>query len=177
MLAPFWPKQTHREMCLEPLLHPLASHDLPSFITAPGETDRMMVITGIFLIVIIVSVGALYFTLHSLPERMAHKSNHVQSGIIALLCLIALFTHQHIFWIIAILLAFIRVPDFETPLKSISESLERIAPVPGSALAAAGGAAALPFDPPPPATEWAEPPEPGAGARVEPCLSLCSAPP
>jgi hypothetical protein len=137
----------------------LASHDLPFFITLPGETDRMMVVTGIALVAIIVSVGALYFSLHSLPERMAHKANHVQSGIIALLCLIALFTHQHIFWIIAILLAFIRVPDFETPLKSISESLERIAPAPGSALATAGGAAALPADPPPPATEWAEPPE------------------
>jgi len=146
-------------MRLEPVLHPLASHNLPHFITAPGEIDRMMVITGIFLVVIIVSVGALYFTLHSLPERMAHKSNHVQSGIIALLCLIALFTHQHIFWIIAILLAFIRVPDFETPLKSISESLDRIAPAPGSALAAAGGVPALPADPPP-TTEWAEPPEP-----------------
>ena len=144
---------------MEPVLHPLASHDLPYFITAPGETDRMMVMTGFFLIVIIVSVGALYFSLHSLPERMAHKSNHVQSGVIALLCLIALFTHQHIFWIIAILLAFIRVPDFETPLKSISASLDRIAPATGSALAAAGGAAALPADAVP-ATEWAEPPEP-----------------
>ena len=28
---------------MEPKLHPLASHDLPYFITAPGETDRMMV--------------------------------------------------------------------------------------------------------------------------------------
>jgi hypothetical protein len=138
----------------------LASHDLPYFITAPGETDRMMVMTGIFLVAIIVSVGALYFTLHSLPERMAHKSNHVQSGVIALLCLIALFTHQHIFWIIAILLAFIRVPDFETPLKSISESLDRIAPAPGPALASAGGTAARPAETAPPATERAEPPAP-----------------
>jgi hypothetical protein len=142
----------------------MASHDLPPFITAPGEVDQMMVITGIVLILIIVAVGALYFTLHSLPERMAHKANHVQSGIIALLCLIALFTHQHIFWIIAILLAFIRVPDFETPLKSISESLERIAPAPGPALAAAGVTAALPEDPPPPAPEPVGPPKPQSAA-------------
>jgi hypothetical protein len=144
---------------LEPVLHPLASHDLPFFITAPGETDRMMVVTGIFLIAIIISVGALYFSLHSLPERMAHKANHVQSGVIAVLCLIALFTHQHIFWIIAILLAFIRVPDFETPLNSISDSLRRIAPDPGTALASAGGAVPPPPEPPAP-TEWVEPPEP-----------------
>jgi hypothetical protein len=143
---------------LEPVLHPLASHDLPFFITAPGEVDQMMVTTGIFLVIIIVAVGALYFSLHSLPERMAHKANHVQSGVIALLCLIALFTHQHIFWIIAILLAFIRVPDFETPLKSISESLERIAPAPGPALVAAGGPSALPEEPA--AIEWVDPPEP-----------------
>ena len=116
---------------------------------------------------IIVSVGALYFSLHSLPERMAHKSNHVQSGVIAVLCLIALFTHQHIFWIIAILLAFIRVPDFETPLKSISDSLERIAPAPGPALVAAGGAAALMGDAPPPATDWSEPPEPRPDAGTD----------
>jgi hypothetical protein len=144
---------------VDQILHPMASHDLPYFITSPGETDRMMVMTGIFLVVIIVSVGALYFSLHSLPERMAHKANHVQSGVIALLCLIALFTHNHLFWIVAILLAFIRVPDFETPLKSISESLERIAPAPAAALAAAGGAAVLPADPPP-ATEGVAPPEP-----------------
>jgi hypothetical protein len=169
-------------MCLEPVLHPLASHNLPSFITAPGEIDRMMVITGIFLVVIIVSVGALYFTLHSLPERMAHKSNHVQSGIIALLCLIALFTHQHIFWIIAILLAFIRVPDFETPLKSISESLDRIAPAPGSALAARQAAClrCLPSrrrqpNGPSHPSRFRTPEPTGAGS--EPCLSLCSAPP
>jgi hypothetical protein len=151
---------------LEPVLHPLASHDLPFFITAPGETDQMMVTTGVILVIIIVSVGALYFSLHSLPERMAHKSNHVQSGIIALLCLIALFTHQHIFWIIAILLAFIRVPDFETPLKSISESLERIAPAPGPALAVAGGTAQLPDAPPPEADEVApSAPLPDAGTE------------
>ena len=151
---------------MEPVLHPLASHDLPFFITAPGEVDRLMVTPGVVLVQIIVMVGALSFTLHSLPEPMAHKANQVQSGIIALLCLIALFTHQHIFWIIAILLAFIRVPDFETPLKSISESLERIAPAPGPALAAAGPTAALP-DAPPPATEWAEPPEPLPNADTD----------
>ncbi len=154
---------------MEPVLHPLASHDLPFFITAPGETDSMMAITGIFLVVIIVSVGALYFSLHSLPERMAHKSNHVQSGVIAVLCLIALFTHQHIFWIIAILLAFIRVPDFETPLKSISTSLERIAPAPGASLAATGASVPLPSAPPlePPApTERVEPPKPLPGSAT-----------
>jgi hypothetical protein len=43
------------------------------------------------------------------------------------LCLLALFTHNHVFWIIAILLAFIRIPDFETPIYAISDSLQRLA--------------------------------------------------
>ena len=136
-------------MRVEPVLHPMASHDLPSFITAPGETDTMMVVTAIFLLVIIVSIGVLYFTLHSLPERMSHRTNQAQAGVVAVLCLLALFTHQHIFWIIAILLAFIRIPDFETPIQSISDSLQRLAPPPGPALAGAGDGFTLPAVPPP----------------------------
>jgi hypothetical protein len=76
---------------------------------------------------IIISVGVLYFSLHSLPERMSHKTNQVQASIVALLCLLALFTHNHAFWIVAILLAFIRIPDFETPIYAISDSLKRLA--------------------------------------------------
>jgi hypothetical protein len=87
----------------------------------------MMVVTGIFLLLIIISVGVLYFSLHSLPERLSHRTNQVQAGIVAVLCLLALFTHNHVFWIIAILLAFIRIPDFETPIYSISDSLQRLA--------------------------------------------------
>lgn len=112
---------------MEPKLHPLASHDLPSFITPTGSTDVLMVVTGIVLLIVVISVGVLYFNLHSLPERMAHRANQAQAGIVAVLCLMALFTHNHLFWIIAILLAFIRIPDFETPIYSISDSLKRLA--------------------------------------------------
>lgn len=159
-------------MRLEPALHPLASHDLPPFITAPGQTDTMMVVTGIFLLVIIVSIGVLYFSLHSLPERMSHRTNQVQASVVAVLCLLALFTHNHVFWIIAILLAFIRIPDFETPIYSISDSLKRLAHPPTPALA--GGAdtepalvetrPALVETPPPPQTP---PPVATAVADVE----------
>lgn len=31
-------------------LHPSAPHDLPGFITAPGDTDTLMVVVGIVLI-------------------------------------------------------------------------------------------------------------------------------
>ena len=38
-------------------LHPNAPHHLPSFITAPGDTDVLIVAVGIFLIVAILAVG------------------------------------------------------------------------------------------------------------------------
>ena len=80
----------------------------------------------IFLIVVIVIVGNLYFQLHALPERRAHHANKTQMEVVAILALLALFTHQHIFWIAALLLAFVQLPDFSTPLNSISDSLETL---------------------------------------------------
>lgn len=108
-------------------LHPLAPHHLPGFITAPGDTDIWMVVMGVFLIAAVLSVGNLYLKLHSLPERMAHKSQKLQFEIVAVLGLLALFTHVHLFWIGALLLAMIDLPDFSTPLRSIAGSVERIA--------------------------------------------------
>jgi hypothetical protein len=57
---------------------------------------------------------------------MSHRANMVQMEIVAVLALISLFTHNHIFWIIGLLLAFIRIPDFSTPMVSIAESLEKL---------------------------------------------------
>jgi hypothetical protein len=111
-------------------LHPLAPHHLPGFITAPGETDVWMVVMGVFLIVAVLSVGNFYLQLHSLPERMAHKSQKLQFEIVAVLGLLALFTHVHLFWIAALLLAMIDLPDFSTPLRSIAGSVEKIAGTP-----------------------------------------------
>ena len=59
-----------------------------------------MVVVGIFLIVAVVAVGNFYLHLHSLPERMAHKSQKLQFEIVAVLGLLALFTHNHLFWVI-----------------------------------------------------------------------------
>jgi hypothetical protein len=116
--------------------HPTATHHLPSFITAPGETDVLMVIMIIFLIVVVLVFGVLYFRLHSLPETVAHKSHKIQYEIVAILGLISLFTHMHIFWIIGLLLAFIEIPDFGTPLNRIAGSAEKIAGLkPGGGIA------------------------------------------
>ena len=111
-------------------LHPMTPHDLPGFITAPGDTDVLMVVVGIVLLGSILMVGNLYLHLHTLPERMAHKSQKLQFEIVAVLGLLALFTHNHLFWVIGLFLAMIDLPDFGTPLGRIAGSVEKIAGVP-----------------------------------------------
>jgi hypothetical protein len=118
-----------RRVLSEPL-HPAAPHHLPSFITAPGDTDVLMIVVGIILLVAILFIGNLYLKIHSLPERMAHKSQKLQFEIVAVLCLLALFTHNHLFWVIALLLALVDLPDFSTPLRSIAGSVRKISGLP-----------------------------------------------
>jgi hypothetical protein len=111
-------------------LHPAAPHHLPGFITAPGETDFFMVGLGIFLIGTVLAVGNFYLHLHSLPERKAHKSQKLQFEIVAVLGLLSLFTHNHLFWVIGLFLAMVDLPDFGTPLRRIAGSVEKLAGVP-----------------------------------------------
>ncbi len=108
-------------------VNPVASHHLPIFITAPGQTDVLMVVTAVFLLVAVVAFGLLFLRLHSLPERMAHRGHKLQVGIVAVLCLIALFTHIHGFWVAALLLALIDMPDFGGWMARIARAVERIA--------------------------------------------------
>src|SRR4051812_32218716 len=110
-------------------IHPSAPHHLPSFITAPGDTDVLMVVVGIILIGAVLAVGNFYLHLHTLPERMAHKSQKFQFEIVAVLGLLALFTHNHLFWVIGLFLAMIDLPDFSTPLRKIAGSVEKMAGV------------------------------------------------
>ena len=111
-------------------VHPAAPHNLPPFITAPGETDVLMVVMAITLIVAVLAFGNLFLRLHTLPERMAHGSQKLQFEIVAVLGLLALFTHQHIFWVAGLLLALVDLPDFGTPLRRIAGSAEHMAGIP-----------------------------------------------
>jgi len=86
-----------------------------------------MSVTIVLILAIVLIVGNLYLRLHALPEQMAHRANLVQFQVVAVLALLALFTHNHIFWIAALLLALVRIPDIVTPLKSIARSLVRMA--------------------------------------------------
>jgi hypothetical protein len=112
--------------------HPLASHHLPSFIAAPGETDILTVAMAVLLVAAVLGVGVLFLRLHTLPERIAHKSHKLQFEIVAVLGLLALFTHIHLFWVAGLLLALIDVPDFTTPLRRIAGALETMARAPAA---------------------------------------------
>ena len=105
--------------------HPAAPEHLPWFITAPGATDVLYVVTTIVVVAAVVLLGVLFFWLHSLPERMGHKK--LQFEIVAVLGLISLFTHMHIFWILGLLLALVDLPDIVTPLRRIASSSEKLA--------------------------------------------------
>src|SRR5215468_10356271 len=108
----------------------MTPHHLPFYITKPGETDVLMIVMGIFLIFAVLGVGNIYLRLHTLPERMAHKSQKLQFEIVAVLGLLALFTHVHLFWVAGLLLALIDIPDFGGPLGRMARSLERIVGIP-----------------------------------------------
>lgn len=103
-----------------------APHHLPGFISGPGQSDWLMTVMLVFLLAAIVSVGLLYLKLHALPEHMAHRTNKVQLQFVAVLALLALLTHNHVFWIAALLLALVDLPDFATPVNSIALSLEKL---------------------------------------------------
>jgi len=112
---------------LDGKIHPVAIEHLPFFITAPGQTDVLFNGMVVFMLVTILVVANLYFQLHAVPERLAHRANVVQMELVGVLALISLFTHNHLFWIAGLLLALIRFPDFSTPMASIAGSLEKLA--------------------------------------------------
>jgi hypothetical protein len=109
------------------MLNPAAIDHLPFFITAPGQGDGLFNAMIVFLIVVVFSVGLVYLRLHALPEHLAHGTSKVQLQIVGVLALLALFTHNNIFWIGALLLALVEFPNFSSPLASMARSLETLA--------------------------------------------------
>lgn len=84
----------------------------------------LLVVAAIVLVIAVLLLGVMFFWLHSLPERLGHKK--LQFEIVAVLGLISLFTHIHLFWVIGLVLALIDLPDFTTPLRRIAGSLEKM---------------------------------------------------
>jgi hypothetical protein len=116
--------------------HPAAPHHLPGFMTVPGETDALMVGIAVFLVITVLVVGTLFLRLHTLPERIAHKGHKLQFEIVAVLGLLALFTHVHLFWVAGLLLALIDLPDFSGSFARMAWALEKIAGNRGDGVAA-----------------------------------------
>ncbi len=107
--------------------NPIATEHLPFFITPPGQTDVLFNVVAVFVVLCVIGLGVIFFTIHALPEKIAHRTKKVQLDIVAVLVLISLFTNEHIFWIAALLLAFIDFPDFLTPIMRIASAAEKIA--------------------------------------------------
>jgi hypothetical protein len=110
-------------------INAMAPHHLPFFITPPDQTDVLFHIVAWFVVFCVIGIGVLFFTIHTLPERVAHRTKKIQLDIVAILCLLALFTNEHVFWFAALILAFIDLPDFLTPVTRIAKAVENIAGV------------------------------------------------
>lgn len=108
-------------------IHPAAPHHLPGFLPGPDGSDGLLVVTAVIVVAIVLVLGSLFFRLHSLPERMAHKGHKLQFELVAVLCLLSLFTHVHMFWVAGLLLALVRIPDFGGMFDRVARALERSA--------------------------------------------------
>lgn len=104
----------------------MATGHIPSYVTAADGSDFLLSFMAVFTVVVILLIGVGYFSLHSLPEKMAHKSNHPQFQLVGILALLALFTHNGLFWVAAVLVAGFQIPDLAAPLRSIAEAIGRL---------------------------------------------------
>ncbi|WP_372573808.1 hypothetical protein [Ruegeria jejuensis] len=111
-----------------PEIHPLAAEHIPSYVVAADGSDFLFTFMLVFTVAVILLIGVGYFTLHSIPEKMAHESNHPQFQLVGILALLALFTHNGIFWIAAILVAGFQIPDLAAPLRSIADAIRSLTP-------------------------------------------------
>ena len=108
----------------------MAIDHLPFFVTPPGQTDVLFNVMAVFMVVLAFAIGLLYLRLHALPEHLMHGASKMQFQAVGALALLALFTHNHLFWVAALLLALVRFPDFSAPLNSMARSLETMAGAP-----------------------------------------------
>lgn len=97
------------------------THDpLPFYITAPGQTDVLFIAVGVFIVLVLVGFGALYFTVQAWPDRMASGLGKTQIQFVGLLGFISLITFNNAFWVAALLLAAIPLTQIVLPVKVTS---------------------------------------------------------
>lgn len=102
--------------------NPTTPDHLPIFLPGPDGSDPLLIVTALILLAATLMIGVIYFRLHALPEQRGHHK--LQFELCAVLALISLFTHNHLLWVIALVLALIDLPDFTTPLTRIAAALE-----------------------------------------------------
>ncbi len=107
-------------------LHPMATGHIPRYVVAADGSDYLFSAMIVFFVVLVVLIGVGYLTLHSVPEKMAHENNHPQFQLVGILALLALFTHNGLFWVAAILVAGFQFPDFATPLRNIADAIRSL---------------------------------------------------
>jgi hypothetical protein len=105
-----------------PAINPAAPEHLPFYIPGADGSDPLLMVTAVILIAATLVIGVIYFRLHAIPEQLGHHK--LQFEVCSVLALISLFTHEHIYWIIALVLALVDLPDFTTPLERIATALE-----------------------------------------------------
>ena len=94
--------------------HPLAPHHIPGFLPGADGSDPLFTAVIIIFLAAVLAIGIFYFRLHALPEHIDQKKNSGQMKLVP------------VFWVLALLLAVIRIPDFLTPINSIASSLKKL---------------------------------------------------
>ena len=103
---------------MKPSMHPAAPDHLPGFIVAPGEVDVLFISVTIFLTISIVIIGSFYSKRFSINNVINNRSYVIKAEVLAMLVLAMIITQNKYFGIAALLLAFIRIPDFIAIVKS-----------------------------------------------------------
>ena len=129
-------------------IHPSAADPAPFFFPSADGSDSLTISVGVFLVMSVLAFGLIFLRLHTLPERIAHKGDKLQFEIVAVLGLLALFTHIHLFWVAGLLLALIDLPDIMGVFRRIADSLERIASNTARSVRRQDGFEAFPARPP-----------------------------
>ena len=112
------------------LSHPAAPQHLPFYLPGSDGSDPVMVGTGILLVVAVLAFGLLFLRIHMLPDHIAHRGQKMQLEVAGVLGLISMVTGIHAFWVAALLLALLDIPDFAGPMRRIAGSAERVAGLP-----------------------------------------------
>ena len=149
---------------MEDAVHSLAPEHLPAFLPGADGSDFLFTAVVVVLIGVVLLFGVIYFSLHALPEKIAHGTSSTNFQLICVLALLAMFTHNNLYWIAALLLATVQLPDFTTPLKSIARSLEELKNREPAPLELSG---AMSVSPPEPAAPEAPAPEAPAAATID----------